>query len=187
MFEPCRRIKDQMSKFDKPWFIAGGWAIDLFVGHETREHSDIEIGLFRQDQFVLKNYLNHCDFQKVVKGKLMPWNAEYVELPIHEIHGKRRDGDSAMEILLNERVEDIWLFRRETSITYPIQDLIRISSSGIPFLAPEIVLLYKTKNPREKDLLDFQQVVPLLDREKKVWLKEAITKWDLNHEWISVL
>ena len=30
-----------MQGFSKPWFVAGGWALDLYLGHKTREHSDI--------------------------------------------------------------------------------------------------------------------------------------------------
>lgn len=31
------------------WRIAGGWAIELFVGRSVRDHSDLEIGCFRPD------------------------------------------------------------------------------------------------------------------------------------------
>ena len=26
-----------------PWWIAGGWALDLFLGIQTREHEDIDV------------------------------------------------------------------------------------------------------------------------------------------------
>ena len=29
------------------WWFAGGWAIELFLGVAIREHSDLEIGCFR--------------------------------------------------------------------------------------------------------------------------------------------
>jgi hypothetical protein len=32
-----------------PWWIAGGWALDLFMGRQTRAHNDIEISVFRGD------------------------------------------------------------------------------------------------------------------------------------------
>ena len=28
-----------------PWYVAGGWAIDLFLGRTTREHADLEIAV----------------------------------------------------------------------------------------------------------------------------------------------
>jgi hypothetical protein len=45
-----------MIDFDRPWCIAGGWAIDLAVGHATRQHKDVEIAIFREDQH-LRAYL----------------------------------------------------------------------------------------------------------------------------------
>jgi hypothetical protein len=32
-----------------PWWIAGGWALDLFLEKSTRLHSDLDIGVFRRD------------------------------------------------------------------------------------------------------------------------------------------
>jgi hypothetical protein len=34
--------------FGRPWWIAGGWAIDAFTGSE-REHDDIDVSIFRAD------------------------------------------------------------------------------------------------------------------------------------------
>jgi hypothetical protein len=28
-----------------PWYVAAGWALDLFRGEQTREHSDLEIAV----------------------------------------------------------------------------------------------------------------------------------------------
>jgi hypothetical protein len=35
-FEQCHSINSFMSGFYKTWFFADGWAIDLFIGKETR-------------------------------------------------------------------------------------------------------------------------------------------------------
>jgi len=39
-----------MSDFKRPWYIAGGWAVDLYLGYVSREHGDIEILVYREDQ-----------------------------------------------------------------------------------------------------------------------------------------
>jgi hypothetical protein len=59
-FVICSNVFSLMYGFHKPWCIAGGWAIDLFLDQITREHHDIEIAIFREDQMKLKNYLNYC-------------------------------------------------------------------------------------------------------------------------------
>ena len=32
-----------------PWAVAGGWAIDLHLGRQTREHGDLEVAIPRAD------------------------------------------------------------------------------------------------------------------------------------------
>jgi hypothetical protein len=38
MFALPLQIKELMRDFQPNWFVAGGWAIDLFLGKETRSH-----------------------------------------------------------------------------------------------------------------------------------------------------
>jgi Aminoglycoside-2''-adenylyltransferase len=40
------------------WGVAGGWALDLFLDRVTREHQDIEVAIFREDQLILQEYLS---------------------------------------------------------------------------------------------------------------------------------
>ena len=41
----------------KPWWIAGGWAIDLFLGKVTREHEDVDVAILRIDEKAFRTYL----------------------------------------------------------------------------------------------------------------------------------
>jgi hypothetical protein len=45
----CRFMED----FGGPWWVAGGWAADMWVGHPRRKHEDIEIAVLREHQAVL--------------------------------------------------------------------------------------------------------------------------------------
>src|SRR5262245_48195731 len=38
------------------WWVAGGWAIDLWLWRMTREHSDLEISIWREDQLALREH-----------------------------------------------------------------------------------------------------------------------------------
>lgn len=43
-------VVDLMSGLQVPWWIAGGWAIDLFLGRQTRAHGDTDVLIRRDDQ-----------------------------------------------------------------------------------------------------------------------------------------
>lgn len=187
MFSTCSKVTKYLSGFDRPWGIAGGWAIDLFIGKETRNHLDVEVAIFREDQHVLKNALPDWSFQKVVSGELLPWERGWLELPIHEIHGIHKQGFDRLEVLLNETKDGRWFFRRDPMISFPETTLFLQSTKGIPVLHPVIVLLYKAKSTREKDHVDFFTVKSLLNDEDKRWLKESLQLHVPGHEWICEL
>lgn len=53
------------------WGIAGGWALDLHIGRQTREHEDIDVIIFRQDQQEVYSYLcKDWILYKAYKGTL---------------------------------------------------------------------------------------------------------------------
>src|SRR5262245_5383995 len=135
------------------WGVAGGWAIDLFLDRITRKHQDIEVAIFREDQLILQRHLSSrgWSLEYVRNGQLMPWSAEEcLELPIHEIWCRIRTGPlRRIEVLLNEREANAFIFRRDFRIVAPINRTFVRSNSGIRVLAPEIVLLYKSKGPTE--------------------------------------
>jgi hypothetical protein len=187
LFDSCLKVKEWMSGFDGKWGIAGGWAIDLFAGKESRDHSDIEIAIFREDQLALKNALPDWSFEKVVNGEFFPWMDEFLELPVHEIHSVHKQNGEKLEVLFNETRDEKWIFRREPSISFPESSLFLYSNEGIPYLHPAVVLLYKAKKFREKDYADFLTVKDLLKEEDKHWLRETLHAHIPEHPWTCEL
>ncbi|MEK4627540.1 hypothetical protein MKZ17_04870 [Solibacillus sp. FSL R7-0682] len=186
-FIQCRNVTSIMTGFDKAWFIAGGWAIDLFIGEETRKHEDIEIAIFRKNQMNLKTYLKEWDIKKVIKGEFYHWGNEYLELPIHELLATNRITGEKIEILLNEIEGNNWVFRRDSRISYPHDLIFSYSETGIPYLKPEVVILYKAKNTRQKDHQDFLKIKDLLNIEKRQCLRTALELHAPKHKWIHYL
>ena len=179
-----RELRALLAGFDRPWWVAGGWAIDLFVGRRTRAHKDIEIALFRHDQSAVQKHLAGWSLRKVVNHRLEPWlPGERLTLPVHEIHG-RGPGGQALEILLNEHHRGRWVFRRDPTITRTAALVSGRSADAVPFLRPEIVLLYKSNDPRPDYQADFEQAVPLLDPESRAWLREALQHHLPGHRWL---
>lgn len=189
MFSQPLKVASLMRGFKLDWFVAGGWAIDLFLEQETRPHEDIEIAIFRGDQLALQNYLDGWVLKKADGGVLSDWSKdEFLELPTHAIHCSGETGELRfLEVLLNETNGKEWTFRRNENVTKPLSKLHLMTNSGVRFLCPEVVLLYKSKNPRFKDERDFQATVKHLDAEAKEWLRNALSVCYSEHQWLEIL
>ena len=161
--------------------------MDLFIGRHTRPHKDIEIAVFRRGQSDLQEHLAGWSLRKVADHRRIAWlRGERLTLPVHEIHGRGPDGQ-ALEILLNEYDRGRWLFRRDPTITRPANLIVARSADGVPFLRPEIVLLYKSKDPHPRDQADFEHAAPLLDSESRAWLRVALQRHRADHPWLDGL
>ncbi|MCD8778032.1 hypothetical protein MXE81_12415 [Mammaliicoccus sciuri] len=182
-FKECEKLNLLMGNFNKHWFIAGGWALDLYIGRKTRHHEDIEIGIFRKDQLYLKNYFDGWKFKKVVNGQFYEWGDEFLELPIHEIYIVNDETDEHIEILLNELKNNEWIYRRDLRISKSLNTTYSYTELGIPYLNPEIVLLFKTSHTREKDNQDFEFVIKRIDDKEREWLSKSLKLYNPNHKW----
>ena len=175
-----------LAAYEAPWWIAGGWALDLYQGASSRSHQDIDIAVLRGDQARLRQFLSGWSAHKMVHGQSQPWmETEQLTLPVHEVHASR--GEAHLEFLLNEATQTHWLFRRNLSISLPLSVLSRRTPSGIPYLCPQVVLLYKAKNPRPKDQEDFQRTLPVLHAEDRLWLAQALEICHPGHDWLRDL
>ncbi|MFC0522132.1 nucleotidyltransferase domain-containing protein [Pontibacillus salicampi] len=180
-------VQRVMASFPATWFIVGGWAIDLYVGGKTRKHSDVDIGILRGNQQQLFEHLSGWDCYSVKQGQLLRWNGEYLEMPIHEIHAMKKEEGMRLEFLLNEEQANDWCFRRKTDIKLSLDQVWGYSDMNIPFLQPEIVLLYKMKNTKEKDSVDFETVLPYLPMGKMQWLLAAMKRLHPTHPWVKIV
>ena len=171
--------------WSRPWWIAGGWALDLYVGAPGRPHADLELSILSSDQRSLHSHLRGWDLRAVAPGaQLVPWGGEPLAPPYHQIWARRssRRADSVAEFasdptmldfLIEDHVGDEWRYRRDHRVSRPVRDF-GSSRDDLPFVRPEIALLYKAKQPRYKDLRDFRRVAPTLTSEQRAWLRAAI-------------
>jgi aminoglycoside-2''-adenylyltransferase len=186
---PILEVAGLLADYLRPWFIAGGWAIDLFLGRKTRDHADIDVAVLRRDQRDLRTYLTGWEFETVEAGQKAPWReGEWLNLPVHEIHARRSGGSPReLEFLLNEASNDEWIFRRDARITRRLSKVRLVTRSGIPCLDPAIVLLFKAKTPVAKDLADFDRTAPHLGSGRRLWLRHALETYHPGHPWIAKL
>ena len=137
-----------------PWYVAAGWAIDLFLGGQRREHEDLEIAVpsSRFDEVV--EALDGLEVFVIIGP------AEPLRSPRRATSSRRpiRPGFATgtdlwrLDMFREPSDGDTWVCRRDESIRLPYDRVIERTEDGIPYGRPEIVLLYKAKHShREGD------------------------------------
>lgn len=173
-----------------PWWVAGGWAIDLYLGQSTRAHVDMDIAIPRSCQSAMASALSGWDIHVATDGALTPWTrGDWLEGGCRHQFWARPNPKSRwmLELLLEEGSKEYWQFRRQPDVRLPWEQFGRRSTDGIPFVAPEVVLLFKAKNTVPKDLNDFESVLPILDSGQRHWLIAALNLVHPGHEWCDRL
>jgi hypothetical protein len=182
-------VLDWFAPLSVPWWIAGGWALDLFLGQVSRPHGDIDVGILRCDALSVCATLSDWEFFEAQAGSLT--RLELGAAPRKAVHSlwsrRRRECVWTFELMLDEGGGDAWTFRRNSNIGRPLEIAIHRSSKGIPYLAPEIQLLYKSKEVRPNDQVDFERVVGRLDKDARDWLRTSIGRMYPSHTWLSEL
>jgi hypothetical protein len=172
-----------------PWWIAGGWALDLFSGTRSRPHTDLDVGVLRRDVSTVLDGFSTWEVFEAKHGRLTRLAAGYVPpLDVHSLWCRPTAADPwALELMLDEADGDTWVYRREPKIRRSMSTVVRQSPDGLPYLAPEIQLLYKSKAPRERDDADFAQTCPQLAADARCWLYDALALANLDHRWSTLL
>ena len=158
------------------WGLAGGYAIEQFLGEWIREHADIDIVVFRDEQLLLQRWLagwRLCSADP--PGCLRPWKEnEYLPFGIHDIWGHQHGAQVwQLQIMLCEVEGSEWFSRHNPLIRGPRSDLL-VAYQNIPCVWVEVQLLYKARHPLPKDEQDFQACLPWLSTEAKQWLRDQI-------------
>jgi hypothetical protein len=69
----------------------------------------------------------------------------------------------------------------------PAQGSPPFAYEGIPYLAPEFVLLFKAKATRDKDQADFEATAPLMTRRQRETLGALLERVHSGHPWLAAL
>lgn len=183
------QVSELLRGIEVPWWIAGGWALDLFMGRQTRAHNDIEIAVYRDDLDALRRHLTgweifiaeNASFTLLHPGE--PLRAES-----HELWCRERGNDNwQLEILIEERRGDRWVYRRNEGIGLHWMDIGRVTADGVRYIRPEIQLLYKSKQARPQDESDLITVLPRLDPAQRGFLAAGLSLVAPDHRWLARL
>jgi hypothetical protein len=172
------------------WGLAGGYAVEQFVGAPIRAHGDVDVIMFRDEQQLVQGWLKDWHLYAAdPPGTLRPWlTNEYLPYGIHDIWG-HQIGMSAwqLQIMLAEAERDEWFSRRNHLIRGQRNELLTVYH-GVPCVRIEVQLMYKAHHCLPKDEADFQACVPLLRPEAKQWLKDQLLLlYPDGHTWLAYL
>jgi len=173
------------------WWVAGGHALDLFVGHSTRPHGDLDVEVLRRDQHAAQRLLAGWgwDLHVAAGGRLRPWrDREWLGAGANSVWC--RPAPSApwrLQLMFADSDNDDWVFRRNPAIVRPLETIGLRTADGMPYLTPSLQLLFKAKAPRPKDIADFSAVLPELGDADRAWLASAPAATHPGHPWLARL
>ena len=194
--------------------FCGGHAVDLFLGYESRVHGDIDVCAYWSERdkiilfmqahgFIVYEMLSGgrahriTDISKQMQEKRNIFcfreGCPLVKLyPLDETDCCRLEffhvGQTALdfiEFLFNDRSDGYFEYARNREIKRKLEKAVLLSD-GVPYLSPEICLLYKSTDvERDGFRQDFELAYKAMDADQRGWLQSALKKLYPNgHEWV---
>jgi len=178
-----------MRRYPKPWFFAGGWAIDLFLGRRRRWHKDVDLAVFRSDQTQLRLFLDGRKPRRLANGEFVHWRlGDSLVSPEFQVFTEPWASFGLdWEFLLEDGNAERWVFRKDPRIWLPAEQAYLMTPDGVPYLAPEIVLLFKASPStassndsateelgRLNDEEDFRDAQSAMGERARAWLAESV-------------
>jgi hypothetical protein len=174
-----------------PWYVAAGWALELFRGEQRREHEDLELAVpntrFDEVAEVLGDFeiflitgRTEATPLAEARDRLFGTHQTWIREPAA--------GRWRFDLFREPSDGDTWICRREPAIRMPYARLIEHTDDGIPYGRPEVVLLFKAKHAHEeKNQGDFEATLPLLDASRIAWLRDGLERVHPGHGWLDAL
>ena len=196
--------------------FCGGHALDIYLGHTSRPHGDIDLSAWREDRndiitFMLSqgwlvyeamgdgkvHLITNTDDQKLVRLNIFCvregcsfFHVDPLENGIFlcEIDHVEQSHLDYIEFLFNKRDSSSFIYSRNHAIRLPLDKAIH-HHGELAFFAPELVLLYKSTDlGRLVNEEDYKAVLPHLAFESREWLRNAlVTAFPDGHKWIRHL
>ena len=194
--------------------FCGGLAIDLFLGFESRMHGDLDVLAYWKDRDdIIKHMwsLGFDVFEMLGGGKAHHITdiknqerkkrnifcckescelVKFLETPEKDVYyvDFRHIGQQNLdyiEFLFNDKTDTDFLYAGNHDIKRNLKNAFLLCD-GIPYLAPEICLLYKsTDTEREGYQHDYDMAMSKMNDEQKLWLNDALkTMYPRGHKWI---
>ena len=193
--------------------ICGGFALDIFTNSDTRMHSDIDVCVFERDKDIIFLYMEENGWSiyefcgqgivhfvdtvdKCQSGRNLMCLKDACELVkfypsdrgvdyfLHEFYYTGINSLNYLEFLFNTAESNDFIFDGNHDIRREIGKAILLKHN-VPFLAPEIVLLYKSRDiERQWYQYDYEKAISKMDNEQMSWFYNGLdVLYPNGHMW----
>ena len=169
------------------WWISGGHALELHIGESWRSHDDLDVGVCRSQVAEAYRWLGGWELYVAAAGRITPWDGRPLDAYRSENNVWARQSAGSpwrFDLTVGSGTARKWVYRRVQSVTRPWSRAVLKSVSGVPYLAPDLQLLFKAKHPRPKDHVDAEMVIPFLDSGARRFLTDRLSP---EHPWQRLL
>lgn len=154
-------------------WLSGGWGLDMWLGRVTRAHGDIDVSVTRDDWYTLAAALRtELTFFRAESGWLSELRDDVQDPPVNTWCADSA-GRWCLQINLEAGDAAEWRYRRDERVARAWDETI-LTVEGVPVMAPEVQLLWKSGRPSPKDEADWATVLPALDDDSREWLRAAV-------------
>ncbi len=207
-----QEVKKLLQDASFSWAVCGGFGLELFLDAEIRTHGDIDICVFERNRETILRHMLERDWEVYEfrgMGKVRPIRDAQASEPgrnvlclkegcelirfypcdeqdqYHQFFHTGIRELNYVEFLFNRAENGAFVFDLGKEIRKNLTEVIRFRE-GIPYLAPEIALLYKASRwEEEQNRLDFERVYPCMEENQQNWLMRSLeTLYPQGHPWI---
>lgn len=182
-------IKAFMNGFDRPWWIIGGWSLEAFTG-VARDHEDLDISILSSDAEAFRHFLgDNWTPWNVDNSWFRPFDHRFTDVRPASQVWVRRNAQSPwiLDVPFTPDTDGRWTNKRNPEHSEDLDNVTWVAPDGLLYAKPEVTLMFKATQAREKDRRDAEVALPLLEPPARRWLRDAVAQMDPDHEWVKTL
>lgn len=155
-----------------------------------RQHEDMDISILSSDVEAFRQFLGdrHTPWN-VDEGWFRPFDARFADVRPDSQVWVRRDARSPwiLDVSFTPDTNGRWTNKRHLEHTEELDAVTWIAPDGDRYARPEVTLMFKAAQARDKDRRDAKVALPSLDARARRWLRDAIARMDPTHDWVQAL
>lgn len=182
-------IAQFMDGFDRPWWIVGGWSIEVFTG-VSRDHEDMDISILSSDAEAFRLFLgDRWTPWNVDDSWFRPFDDRFTDVRPDSGVWVRRDAHSPwiLDVPLTPDTDGRWTNKRDLTHSEDLDDVTWVAPDRLRYARPEVTLMFKAAQVRAKDQRDAEVTLPRLDARARRWLRDTAARLDPDHPWVRTL